>query len=452
MNLKKIYKLGLIGMVSVLAACGGKSEETAASSSATPVKNGEKVVVNFWHSQRGAREKVLSDLVDRFNGDNEKIQVNLMFQGSYEETLNKYRSTLNTSESPNLIMIYDIGTRAMIDSDTIVPVQEFMNKDKEFDKNDFPAQIRDYYSLDGKMYSIPLGSSTAIMYYNADLLKAANIQTPPKSYKEIEEAAKLVKATTEGKDKIGMLFSTDPWPVEQYLGNNNVDYVNMENGRAGTATEVTYINGEGKAIFNWINGMVKDGIGQYYTNGKDADAAFIGGRGVVYVQSSAVLSEIQANAPFEVGVSYLPNISGEFNGSTVGGNSLWITKVGNEATQNASWEFLKYVSSPKFQAYWSTNTGYVPTTKRAYDEAEFKEAAAKNPQMMVAIDQLNSSKATAATSGASFGSFPEARANMKVAIEKMFASNESIDKILEDVAKTTNKDIERYNLVNSKKR
>jgi sn-glycerol 3-phosphate transport system substrate-binding protein len=118
---------------------------------------------------------------------------------------------------------------------------------------------------------------------------------------------------------------------------------------------------------------------------------------------------------------------------------------GTEAEQAATWEFMKYVSSPEFQARWSVGTGYVPTNKLAYEVPEFKEYVEKFPQAMVAINELNESKATYATSGASFGSFPEARANMRVGLEKMFSTDTTIDQILKDIATETNKDIKRYN-------
>jgi sn-glycerol 3-phosphate transport system substrate-binding protein len=408
----------------------------------------EKVNVKFWHAQRGAREKVLKELIDKFNEKNENIHVEMMFQGAYEETLNKYRSTLDTPESPNLIMVYDIGTRAMIDSGTIIPAQEFMDKDATFNKENFPAQIRDYYSLDNKMYAVPLGSSAPVMYYNKDLFKAAGLdpEKAPTSYAEIVEYSKKI-AKVEG-DKVsiaGMIYSSDPWPVEQYLANNNLFYVNENNGRTGVATEVAYVNDGGKAIFSWMKGMLKDKLANYFTLSKDGDAAFISGKAGMYFQSSAILTEVKENADFDLGVTFIPNISGEFNGAMVGGNALWMTKYGTEAEQAATWEFMKYVSSPEFQARWSVGTGYVPTNKLAYEVPEFKEYVEKFPQAMVAINELNESKATYATSGASFGSFPEARANMRVGLEKMFSTDTTIDQILKDIATETNKDIKRYN-------
>src|SRR3712207_9231715 len=65
--------------------------------------------------------------------------------------------------------------------------------------------------------------------------------------------------------------------------------------------------------------------------------------------------------------------------------------------------------SPEVQAFWSSNTGYYPIRKAAYNVQEMKDTLVKYPQFQVAVDQLRATEATPATAGAVFGTFTPTR-------------------------------------------
>ena len=45
----------------------------------------------------------------------------------------------------------------------------------DYDMSGLEENIANYYSLDGKFYSMPFNSSTPVMYYNKDAFKAAGL-------------------------------------------------------------------------------------------------------------------------------------------------------------------------------------------------------------------------------------------------------------------------------------
>ncbi len=84
----------------------------------------------------------------------------------------------------DLVQIYDIGTRFMIDSGWVVPMQQLIDEDK-WDLSQVEPNIAAYYTVNGTLYSMPFNSSTPILYYNKDIFKKAGITEIPDSLPEL---------------------------------------------------------------------------------------------------------------------------------------------------------------------------------------------------------------------------------------------------------------------------
>lgn len=430
MNIKKLLILGLTVSTTLMAK--------------------EKVV--FWHAMSGQLQNTLNKIVTDYNNSQDKVEVEAIYQGSYEEGIAKFKAVSGTKEAPTLVQMNDVSTAFMYKSGSITPMEEFIAKDK-FDVDSLEGALLNYYRVDGKLYSMPFNSSTAILIYNKDAFKEAGLDpnTPPKSYKEIAEfSRKLTKKNTNGSvDRYGNALLMYGWFVEQFLANENKLYVNKNNGRTGeTPTEVAFKK-EMPEIFTWLRDMYKEGIATSY--GRDWDAiraAFTSGKVAMYLDSSAGIKGIINNANFEVGTGFIPNSSGDFYGSVIGGGSLWITNSPAESTQNAAWDFIKYAVSKDVQSYWSINTGYYPVSKASYDTAEMKENMEKYPQFRTAVAEIQQTTPSYATQGAILGAYPEVRDKMVEALESNYEGKESVDRIVDKLVKESDRIIQRYNRVN----
>ena len=68
--------------------------------------------------------EALTALVDRFNEENTYgITVDAEFEGEYDDAINKLKSSMVGGSGPDLIQVYEIGTRFMIDSGWVIPMQ-----------------------------------------------------------------------------------------------------------------------------------------------------------------------------------------------------------------------------------------------------------------------------------------------------------------------------------------
>ncbi|MEG1364033.1 MAG: ABC transporter substrate-binding protein [Cetobacterium sp.] len=358
-----------------------------------------------------------------------------MYQGSYEEAIAKFKAVSGTTEAPAIVQMNDVSTAFMYRSGSITPIQNFIEKEN-FDQSKLEEPLLNYYRVNNRLYSMPFNSSTAILVYNKDAFKEAglNPEKPPKSYDEfVEYSEKLTKKNKNGTiDRYGFSMIMYGWFIEQLLANQNGLYVDEKNGRNGNLpTQVVYDKNL-EPVFSWLQNMYKKNIATSY--GRDWDStrtAFTSGKVAMFLDSSAGIKGIIKNSNFEVGTSFIPNESGEFYGSLIGGASLWITNSVNDENQNAAWDFIKYAVSKDVQTYWAANTGYYPVNKESDDGGAMKATTLSYT-----------------TQGAILGSFPEVREKMVQAMERNYEGKESVVEILRNVSEESNKIIKRFNRVN----
>ena len=392
----------------------------------------------------------MNSIVDDFNKSQDKIQVNAEYQGTYDESLTKFNTVAGTDNAPTMIQTFEIGTMSMINSGNIKPIQDFVDTDK-YDMGGLEKNIVNYYSLDGKFYSMPFNSSTPVMYYNKDAFKAAGLdpEAAPATFEEVEEASKaIVKSNPKMK---GFALQAYGWLYEQLLANQGALLLNNDNGRSDTPTEIGWTEEEGKSIFEWVKRMVDDEtFANYGTNGDNMVAGFIAGDVSMFLQSSASARDVIDNAPFEVGIAFLPHPEAkERQGVVIGGASLWMIDGKPEAEQNAAWEFMKYLQTPEIQAKWHVGTGYFAINPAAYEEQLVKDAYKEMPQLKVTVEQLQSTKSSFATQGGLMDMIPQGRKIMETALETVYNGGE-VDSAYNTAVEQYNAAIEQANAARGK--
>ncbi|MDQ0902156.1 MULTISPECIES: ABC transporter substrate-binding protein [unclassified Paenibacillus] len=453
MGNKRLTGLALTATMVFLAACSvnmgesteSKKPETTKSGAAVEISGTKKVV--FWHAMGGANTKVVDQLVANYNASQNKIKVEAVYQGNYDDLLSKLKASMGTSEGPSVVQMYEIGSRFMIDSKAITPMQNFIDADK-WDLSQLEPNIAGYYTLGGKLYSMPFNTSNPVLYYNKDLFKAAGLDPakPPKTFEELKAAADAITKTGKAT---GANFAIYGWFMEQLFANQGAEYVNNGNGRSSMATQSQVNSEAGVKVLTWWKDLVDtkaaNNLGR---KTDDSKKAFSAGQVGMILESTAQVKGLvdSASGKFEVGTGFLPKpADAKEGGVVVGGASLWVMNNRSDDEQKSTWDFIKFLTSPKEQAYWHVNTGYFPITKKAYDEDIVKENLKKFPQFQTAIDQLHQTKMNPATQGAVMGVFPEARQIVEGAIEEVLNNKKSPKEALDAAEKEITSKIQTYN-------
>ena len=450
-NLKKLLAFGLMFvLVLIIGACGGDeaadegdNNTEGATEENTTTPDGEKVKIEFWHAMSGPNQQAIDDIVADYNASQDKYEVESLFQGSYEESLTKLRSVGGTADAPAIMQVFEVGTKYMIESGYIEPVQTFIDKD-DYDIGQLEENILNYYSVEDQLYSMPFNSSTPVMLYNKDAFKAAGLdpEDPPETFEEVKAAAEKL---TNG-DMKGFSILLYGWFFEEMLATQGGLYVDADNGRTGQVTEALFNGEEGRRVFEFLKEMNDAGtLGNFGSAWDDLRTAFVSGQVAMYLDSSAGISGVVESAPFEVGGAYIPySEETDRNGVIIGGASLWMMNGISEEEQSGAWDFMKYLQTAPVQAKWHVTTGYFAINPAAYDEAIVKERWAQYPQFQVTVNQLQDTKPSTATQGALISVFPESREHIVTAIEELYQGGDP-QEVLDKAAESTNRAIEIAN-------
>ena len=456
---KKAVSLLLVAAMAagMLAGCGNGKSSVSQNGSDGSKDSNEKVemadakdvdgtTITFWHSMGGVNGQAIDALVKKFNDENKYgIKLESQYQGEYDDSLNKLKSAQIGNMGADLVQVYEVGTRFMIESGWTVPMQKMIDADK-YDVSQIEPNLSAYYTIDDKLYSMPFNSSTPIMYYNKDMFDKAGITDVPNSLEGIDKIGEQLMS--KGGASEVMSLGIYGWFFEELIGKQGLN----GNGRDKTATAVEFDkNGAAKNILTEWQKLNKDGYAPIVGKGGDAGLAdFSAGKSAITLGSTASLKQIlqDVNGKFNVGTAYFPKVKeSDKGGVSIGGASLWALDNKDPKKLRATWEFVKFLISPESQAYWNAQTGYFPVTTKSQDEQTFKDNIAQYPQFQTAIDQLHDSSPKYC--GALLSVFPEARATVESEIESMLNGKEDVDTAVQKMSDTINKSIKDYNTVNN---
>jgi len=451
--------LGIVLATLLLASCGGGEAEP---SEGTPTGRTEfptpesPVTITFWHSMTAANEETLEALADRFNSTHPWARVNLVFQGTYQDNLNKVLASLGSQDLPAVAQLEDTTVQRMVDSGAIVPMYGFIERDN-YDLSDFEQRVIDYYSVQNKLYSMPFNVSNPILYYNKKAFEEVGLDpdSPPRTLQEVREySEKLIKRDAGGNvTRSGISLEISAWYFEQMLAAHDDLYVDNGNGREARATEVLLDNEAGLEIFTWWHEMVDEDLAVNVgrnPSGLDALLAIGVERVAMTIGSSAALRsvvDILGGGEFpnvELGTGPMPVLEGSEGGVIVGGASLWILKDRPVEEQEAAWEFVKFLVEPQSQAEWYAGSGYLPIRRSALELEPSIQVQEQYPHFAIAVEQLQATPGGPATAGAVIGPFAEVREAIMTAIERMLLRGSSPEDALRGAAEEANRALEDY--------
>ncbi|MEV7008163.1 extracellular solute-binding protein [Streptosporangium sp. NPDC051022] len=278
--------------------------------------------------------------------------------------------------------------------------------------DDIVATVRNYYSLGGRLLSMPRNTSTILFYANMTLLEAAGVREVPRTWEEVEDACRAVAGLRDGPSH-GITWANYGWFFQQAVAQQGGLLADHDNGRSGRAEKVDLTSPEMMAYVTWWHRLHRDG--HYLYTGKKMDwqgtfDAFAAQRTAFLLNSSVETGPIlraAREAGFRVAVGRAPhNGRVPCAGNLIGGESLWLASGLDEATRDGALAFLQYLSGPRHPAdMYELDRTFVPTTRTAVDRQAREGWFDRNPHFRVGVDQLDATKDSPATRGALFGDF-----------------------------------------------
>jgi sn-glycerol 3-phosphate transport system substrate-binding protein len=421
-----------------------------------PVPKPEGAIeISFWYGLGGLLGNVVQETVNRYNLSQNKYYIRAIFQSSYEDTINKINAGLSSGDLPNVAQVYEGGIQRMIDTKRIIPMQDLAERDGLMSIiEDLEPLVRNSYTVDGKMYSMPFNTSTAVWYINRKMFAEAGLDPDKKiwTFDEMRDAAKkLTKKDANGNTiQYGYALRAETWQFEQCFAIANQPYGEPVNGRAGRMQQYTFNRDHGVKCLDFYKNLLNDGSAIYFGT-SDASGAYLRGEAAMVMASIAGLRTFLATierlgSGVELDIVQIPRDPGDKGISAIGGASLWVTNTGTPEQQEGAWDFVKWTAQPEVQAWWAMSTGYYPVVMKAYDTQTMKDALVRYPQFQIAIDQIRANPSLPENGAHVSGVFVSMRQDVIKAMDDYFSGKVATAKeALDQAAAAANEKLEEYN-------
>ncbi len=407
-----------------------------------------KTEIHFWHAMGGQLGETTNELVKQFNQSQSEYEVKALHKGTYPEVLTGAIAAYRQKNPPHIVQVFDVGTQTMLLSGAIYPIFQLLKEQEvAVDWADFIKPVTGYYSKDGNLYSLPFNSSSPILYYNKDAFKKAGLdaEKPPTTWKQVGEVSRKIIAA--GGAKCGFTTSWPSWTMlENTFPWHDQPFATNENGYTGLDTKLL-INGEfGVKHIGQLAAWQKDGVYSYGGRMGQPDPKFINGDCAMLIQSSAVIGGFKkAITKFAWGTGQLPHWGPPYKkqNTIVGGGTLWVMKGQKPADYRGVAQFMKFISEPHQQMWWSLTTGYVPITQTAIKNLEAGYHFKKNPEQWTALSQLSAAP-TANSRGHRLGNMAQLRDVIEPEFENIFAGKKTAKEGLDAAVARANEILKEF--------
>ncbi|OKJ48534.1 phosphate ABC transporter [Streptomyces sp. CB02009] len=262
--------------------------------------------------------------------------------------------------------------------------------------DDLIPSVREYYSVDGDLASMPAVVTAMLIYGNKTALDRAGVTSLPTTWAEIEAACEAV-AALEGGPSHGVTWANHGLFFQQALAVQGGELADNANGREGRATRLDLSS---EAMLTWAEWWRElHRKGHYLYTGKIPDwegniKAFADQDVAIRVTSSNDLNYMAMaaeNAGFEMSVGRFPQRDGvPYGGNIIAGTSLWLADGLDEVTQDGALAFMQFLNNPRNAADRHIASSFVPVTRSSYRLLEDEGWFEANPYHRLASAQLSS--------------------------------------------------------------
>jgi multiple sugar transport system substrate-binding protein len=322
----------------------------------------ETVTLRFW--AMGREGEVVQELVRDFERAHPAIRVRVQqipWSAAHEKLLTAHvgESTPDLAQLGNSWIAEFAALRALEPLDPRIAASAAVGPE-----HDFPG-IWETNVIDGVTYGVPWYVDTRVLFYRADLLRAAGWSRPPESWAEWRAAAEAVRGT----DRFGILLPANEWTQPVILG--------MQAGSpllADNATRGAFRTPEFRKAFEYYLGFFRERLAPPVGNQEIANVyqEFARGYFAMYITGPWNLGEFRRRLPDELQSAWetapLPGPEGAAGGLSLPGGSSLVLFRGSRH-KDAAWRLIEYLSAPEQQVRFFLLTGDLPARRAAWSDS-----------------------------------------------------------------------------------
>jgi multiple sugar transport system substrate-binding protein len=335
----------------------------------------------------GFFKDVMDTISKKFMEENPDIKIQFANpSATYEEGIQLIMRQAGTAEMPDLTFIGLNRLRMVQERDLPVDLAPFIAKEGDMGKLGFSDNILKLAQVKGKQVGLAFATSNPIMYYNADLVKAAggNPDVPPKTWDEVIALGAKIKALGNGVEGIDFRWQGDDWMFSALLFGAGGQMLSADE------KSVAFAGPEGLKAVETLDRMVKQGGLPVFTAQAGEQAFFAGKVGIEFKTTGALRNTIKSvGDKFDLRTAQIPLIDPVKGKLPTGGNAVVIL-ARNAEKQQAAWKFAKFAAGPYGASVVVPGTGYVPNNELAAKSPEYLGNFYKeNPLFVAGLSQMD---------------------------------------------------------------
>ncbi len=325
----------------------------------------QPVSITYWQYFFQSKVKLVDELIPQFESQNPGIRV-VHENFPYDAYNQKVASAVSAGQGPDVINLFYGWVPLYVDSGYLQPLPADAFPTTEIE-HDFVPMIKNS-KFDGKYWALPTAVRSLALFYNADLLRTADIARPPVTWEEFLSAAQR----TTVRDAAGRIavegFGVSPAGQDHQLIR---EVLFRQWGTAPYSPDgrrVTYATPQGAAALKWYTDLItqyKVGVIDFFPGGNGYRDAFMAGRAAMIVDGSFAIGSIRANTKANWGVVPLPKRT--LGGEPSNFGSYWVhglTARAQGARRDAAIKFLKFLTSEAVQRLWLQRVGELPASRK----------------------------------------------------------------------------------------
>lgn len=389
MTKKKILSLFMTACMTgmLLAGCGTDSgqgattgtEQTEAAATApqtdapssaeadTSDASAEGTVTIWYYWETEGHQEALNHIIDEFNSSQSGLTVEAKYV-PFADFKKQLSIGASASELPDLVILDNP------DHASYAAMGIFADLTGRFDVSTYYDGPVNSCTLDGKLYGVPFGSNDLLLFYNKDMLEAANCEVPTTWDELLTTAQACTTDSVSGFAHCALqneegTFNFLPWVWS--TGATSYE-INSEGGIKALTFVQDLVNSGAmtKEAINWTQG--------------DTMHQFIAGNLAMMINGTWQIPTMRADAPdVNWGVAPIPIDAQPVSG--LGGENYAVIAGGNE---DGAIKFLEYAVSGDTCLYMMQQMGYI-SSDSTIAEGQF----AGDEVYQVFVDQMKYAQA-----------------------------------------------------------
>ena len=345
----------------------------------------EEIELEVWHSlseDYGAPE--FEQFTREFSEQHELIDINVVYQGGYTDTLRAAESALAAGSPPHISMFEQTRGAGFVDAGAIVPLDDIIAADPDVDIDDYFERLLGTTTIDGQVWGIPYNTSTPLIYYNRDMFREVGLDPDtdvPTTWNELREIGEHFVEYDNG-ELVRWAFGlrTNPgWMFDAFLRQAGGQFLSDD------GSEFVFNSEAGVEMMEYWLELRDSGVGLEMGTGSTYDEFFAGNQAMVF-QSTALLESYFDLAEFDLGVAPLWEHHDAY--APIGGANFYIFDHDDPQVHQAAWEFLKWVTNPEQGAVFGASTGYHAPHQGSLDTDIMVDRFEERPEAQITYDQL----------------------------------------------------------------